>query len=281
MTLLLTLEDSFLQVTHRCRLDRIGLDSWIQTFLTIRAHHKQAGTNSENPGLEAKWILEYTVFLTWKECAASGCRCFISEHKWEQISLTRNRSLFSLVPSRYSRHLCCHFTFAVFPTSAVAAVWMRPTAHSSGRTLCAWSWSWCLHSGFSFTGSVNSTATTCLALGTGVLLQYMASIRHYRCRSYTFRHGTWGIWQTWGLSIKAFFLLSSIWSKKICSSYNIRVSVPYSFHMQNFSAVYHYQTNCQGNLLVGVWEGGTESCLSFERSLKRWKWSSGTSYQMK
>lgn len=43
----------FLQVTHRCRLGLISVDPWIQTFLTIRAHYKQAGTNSENPGLEA------------------------------------------------------------------------------------------------------------------------------------------------------------------------------------------------------------------------------------
>lgn len=55
MTVLLTLEDSFLQVTHRCsRLDQISLDSWIQTSLTFRAHYKKAGTDSENPGFEAK-----------------------------------------------------------------------------------------------------------------------------------------------------------------------------------------------------------------------------------
>lgn len=54
MTLLLTLEDSFLQVIHGCRLDPISLDSWTHTFLTIRGHYKQAGTNSENLGLEAK-----------------------------------------------------------------------------------------------------------------------------------------------------------------------------------------------------------------------------------
>lgn len=57
MTLLLTLEDSFLQVTHTCtstRLDQISLDSWIQASLTFRARYKKAGTNSENPGFEAK-----------------------------------------------------------------------------------------------------------------------------------------------------------------------------------------------------------------------------------
>lgn len=53
MTLLLTLEDSFLQVTHRCQSDQISLGSWIQTFLTVGAQYKQAGTSSENSGLEA------------------------------------------------------------------------------------------------------------------------------------------------------------------------------------------------------------------------------------
>lgn len=55
MTLLLTLEDSFLQVTRTStRLDQISLDSWIQASLTFRAHYKKAGTNSGNPGFEAK-----------------------------------------------------------------------------------------------------------------------------------------------------------------------------------------------------------------------------------
>lgn len=103
MTLLLTLEDSFLQVTHTCtstRLDQISLDSWIQASLTFRAHYKKAGTNSENPGFEAKWILGYAIFSTGNEYAVSGCRCFIWEYKLEWNSLTRNsRSLFSLVPN--------------------------------------------------------------------------------------------------------------------------------------------------------------------------------------
>lgn len=66
------------------------------------------------------------------------------------------------------------------------------------------------------------------AIGNGSHTSHMASTGHYRCRSYTFRHGTWAIWQSWGLSIKAFSLLSSIWSKKTCSLYHISVSVPYS-----------------------------------------------------
>lgn len=175
------------------------------------------------------------MFLTWKERAVSGCRSFISECKWEQISLTRNsRSLFSLVPSRHSRrHQCCHFAFAVLPMSAVAAVWTRPTPRSSEKITCVIP-KLGLALRFFIYRQCGQYCHNLFSFGNWSLTWNTASIQHYRCRSSMFRHGTWGVWQTWGLSRKAFPLLSSIWSKKICSSYSISVSVPYSFHLQKF-----------------------------------------------
>lgn len=83
----------------------------------------------------------------------------------------------------------------------------------------------------------------------------MALIWHCTCGFCTFRHGTGEIWQTWHLSIKT---LSFIWSRKICSSYSVTVSAPYSFHMQNSSSVHYCQTNyqgvSQGGILSFIWK---------------------------
>lgn len=182
MTLLVTLEDSFLQVTCRCRLDRISLDSWVQTFLTIRAHYQQAGTNSKNPGLEAKWILGYTMFLTWKECAASGCRCFISEYKWEQISLTRNRSL-----------LCG--AKQIFKTS-VLPLHIHCFPHVSSDIFfpdCSWDKTNSLHIGES---------STCIILNLGLVLRFFI-YRH--CGQYChnlFGFGNWSLTSNMTLQIQ-------------------------------------------------------------------------------
>lgn len=214
------------------------------------------------------------MFLTWKQCAVSGCRSFISECKWEQISLTRNsRSLFSLVPSRHSRqHLCCHFAFAVLPMSAVAAVWTRPTPRSSGKITCVIP-KLGLALRFFIYRQCGQYCHNLFSFGNWSLTWNTASIQHYRCRSYMFRHGTWGIWQTWAERLSLCYL-----------PYGVKRSVVHTvlvyqyltlFTCKNFRAVYRYQTNRQGSLLLGVSEGGIQSCLLFERSLKHQKRSFG------
>lgn len=110
----------------------------------------------------------------------------------------------------------------------------RPTTCSQGKTTCV-----ILNLGLSLRFVMCEHRGQCphnlFGFGNWTLTSNMPYVQHYRCRSYTFRNGTWGIRQTRGLSIKAFSLCSA-WSKEICSSHSTSVSVPYSFHVQNFSA---------------------------------------------
>ena len=117
MTLLSTLEDAFLQVTHRC--------DWIKSVWTPAFKHSSLSgltINAQVPTLKTP---------AWRRSESLNIPCFLCERsaqclyadvlpqcKGERISLTRNsRSPSSLVPSRYSGgHLRCHFALTVFLT---------------------------------------------------------------------------------------------------------------------------------------------------------------------
>lgn len=201
MALLLTLEDSFLQVTHRCsRLDQISLGSWIQTSLRFRAHYKKAVTNSENAGFEAKWILEYAIFSTWNECASSGCRCFISEYKWERSSLTRSsRTLFSLVPNTFK--------------TSVLPLGIHCFPHGSSGCRLEGKHYMCIPEIKACTQVFHPQAVWTvlpqpLALGTGIFKNGITTA--VQVKALYIYHGTGGSWKTRGLNLMGLSFLSSI-----------------------------------------------------------------------
>lgn len=216
--------------------------------MRFRAHYKKAGTKLEKPGFEAKGILEYAIFSTWNECAASGCRCFMSECKQERTSLTRkSRTPFSLVPNIFKTSVL-PLEFIVYLMAALAAGWMGPAAahwgkHYSLQCIESWSRGWC--SGFSSTGSVDSTSLWLWELESSNMASLQVLLMHLP--------GTGG------------------WVSLYYLPYRVKESVvhaalvyQYFFHVQNLNAPNHCQTSCWGNLMLIVSEQDTQSCLVFQ-----------------